>query len=60
MSECSLPVLLQVCIEYLEKDLPIPVDTYMEMQSAGIDADQIEQMLEDGMTYEEILDQLNP
>lgn len=48
-------VLVMAAREYYDRELPIPVDMYIELNKAGICPEQLEEMFADGIETEDIV-----
>lgn len=51
----NLTVIISAAREYYDRDIPIPVDLYMELQMEGLCPEQLEEMFEAGIPTEEIV-----
>lgn len=51
----DLFVLVMTAREYFDRDIPLPLDTYIELNKAGVSPEQLEDMFEEGLATEDIV-----
>ena len=51
----DLFVLVMAAREYYDRDMPIPVDLYMDLNTSGVCPEQLEEMFAEGIDTEDIV-----